>query len=100
MLDFLLLHGVLTVPYVVSDELLDRLFPSWLKFRILVTLNLMDQPIHVLNQDVVTCDQDTLLVFNAHAVHHSLLLLLLHGDINFFVGFFLDRLGPLWERVR
>jgi hypothetical protein len=60
-LDFVVSDGVLGVPDVMSDELLDLNFPSAFQINVVYIFNLVHQAFHVLYQNVVTCDQDTLL---------------------------------------
>lgn len=69
MLDLLLLNGVLRVPHIMSDEFLNTRLPILFEICLVDILNLMDQPIHILNQDVIARDQHSFLVFDAVATY-------------------------------
>lgn len=57
------LSPVLGVPDIVSDELFDRLLPLLLK-QVLVShdLELVHESVHIFDQDVISSDQDLLLL--------------------------------------
>jgi len=60
-LDFVISDGVLRVPDIVSDELLDLNFPGAFQIYVVHIFYLVHEAFYVLNQDVIARDQDTLL---------------------------------------
>jgi hypothetical protein len=63
MLNLFILNGVLGVPHIVCNELLNTNFPVILEVSVINVLNLLYESFDVLDKDVVSCDQDPLLVF-------------------------------------
>ena len=54
--------GVLRVPYVVGDKLFEGAFPAVLEVRVVDVLNFAHKSVNVLNKNVVSCDEDALLL--------------------------------------
>lgn len=60
--DFLALNWVLRVPNVVRDELLDRAAPCRLQIAISNLTDFFNKPLDILDQDIVSGDEDALLI--------------------------------------
>lgn len=62
MLDFVVSHRVLGVPYVVRDELLNLRFPRRLQIVVGYVLDLIHKALNILYKDVVSRDKYSLLL--------------------------------------
>ena len=62
MFDLVVGDGVLGVPDVVSYELLNLNFPIWLQIVVVDRFDFSHQSFNILDQDVVACDENTLLL--------------------------------------
>jgi hypothetical protein len=60
--DLLAGNRVLGVPDIMGDELFDLSFPARFKPVVVHVLNFVHESLNVLNQDVIACDQDSLLL--------------------------------------
>lgn len=60
-LDLVVGHGVLRVPHVVRNELLDLVLPRNFQIVVVDRFDFSHQALHVLDQNVVASDEDTLL---------------------------------------
>lgn len=64
MFNFLLLDSILGMPNIMSDELLNGVPPVLPKIVVLQRLNLIYQSIDILNENIVSRDQNSLLVLD------------------------------------
>ena len=62
MLDLVVGDGVLGVPDIVSYEFLNLNFPIWLQIVVVDRFDFSHQSFNILDQDIVTCDENTLLL--------------------------------------
>ena len=60
-LDLVICHRVLRVPYVMRDKFLDLVLPSTFQIIVVHVFNLVHQALDILNEDVVTGDQNSFL---------------------------------------
>jgi len=68
MFDFLLLDSILGMPNIMRDELLDRTFPILPEIVVLQWLDFINQPVDVLNQNIVSSNENPLLVLNGACI--------------------------------
>ena len=62
MLDLVICDWVLGVPHVVSDEFFDLNLPAWLQIVVIDSFDFIHETLDVLDQDIVSRDQDSLLL--------------------------------------
>ena len=70
-LDLVICDGVLGVPYVVSDEFLNLVFPGAFQIIVVDMLDLVHETLNVLYKNVVSCDEHSLLGAVAAAAGHN-----------------------------
>ena len=62
MLDLVISDRVLGVPDIMSNELFDLNFPTSFQIIVIDVFDFIHQSLYILNQDVITSDQDSLLL--------------------------------------
>jgi len=65
----------------MCDEFFNLVTPMQPHFLHLMPLNFLYQTVNILDQDIVACDKDAVLLFEAKLVHDSLLLDFVDRDI-------------------
>lgn len=61
-LDFVICDGILRVPHIMSDKLFNGNLPRTLQFAVVDILDLSHEAIDILNQNIITRDQDSFLL--------------------------------------